>query len=90
MVYLVACILERLFDKDTIKDIEAIRDGISITGIIDGVISDDEIIATDADVNDYDEEEAFLHEGESTVEEPDEPSSFRAQAPTLAIEAQCN
>ena len=90
MVYLVACVLEHLFGRDTIKDVEAIRDGISITGIIDGVISDDEIIATDADVNDYDEEEAFLHEGEPIVEEPEEPSSFRAQAPTLAIEAQCN
>ncbi|KAF8488450.1 hypothetical protein F5888DRAFT_1639207, partial [Russula emetica] len=42
MVYLVACILERLFGKDTIEDIEAIRDGISIPDIIDGVLTDDE------------------------------------------------
>src|SRR5579863_2439151 len=30
MVYLVACILERLFGKDTIDNIEAIRDDMSI------------------------------------------------------------
>ncbi|KAF8489184.1 hypothetical protein F5888DRAFT_1796223 [Russula emetica] len=60
MVYLVACILERLFGKDTIEDIEAIRDGISIPDIIDGVLTDDE--------NVYDEEEAFLQ-----PEEPSEP-----------------
>ena len=37
MVYLVACILERLFGKDTIDDIESIRGDLTIPQIIDGV-----------------------------------------------------
>jgi len=39
MIYLVACILERLFGKETIEDIEAIRSGLSIPQVIDGVSS---------------------------------------------------
>ncbi|TCD60994.1 hypothetical protein EIP91_009186 [Steccherinum ochraceum] len=37
MIYLIACILERLFGKDTIEDIEAIRGSLSVSDIIDGV-----------------------------------------------------
>ncbi|KAJ3510677.1 hypothetical protein NLJ89_g4539 [Agrocybe chaxingu] len=37
MVYLVACILERLFGKDTIDDIEGIRGDLTLPEIIDGV-----------------------------------------------------
>ena len=37
MIYLVACILERLFGKDTIDDIEAIRGDLTIPEIIDGI-----------------------------------------------------
>ncbi|PCH34599.1 hypothetical protein WOLCODRAFT_106254, partial [Wolfiporia cocos MD-104 SS10] len=37
MIYLVACILERLFGKDTIEDIEAIRGDLSTPQIIDGI-----------------------------------------------------
>ncbi|CAA7264544.1 unnamed protein product [Cyclocybe aegerita] len=37
MVYLVACILERLFGKDTIDDIEGIKGDLSLPEIIDGV-----------------------------------------------------
>lgn len=37
MVYLVACILERLFGKDTIDDIESLRSNLSLPEIIDGV-----------------------------------------------------
>ncbi|KAI0942263.1 hypothetical protein AcW1_002940 [Taiwanofungus camphoratus] len=37
MIYLVACILERLFGKETIEDIEAIRGDLSISDIIDGI-----------------------------------------------------
>ncbi|KZT66323.1 hypothetical protein DAEQUDRAFT_813670 [Daedalea quercina L-15889] len=37
MIYLVACILERLFGKDTIEDIEAIRGDLTIPEIIDGI-----------------------------------------------------
>ncbi|KAI0287164.1 SAC3/GANP/Nin1/mts3/eIF-3 p25 family-domain-containing protein [Russula brevipes] len=86
MVYLVACILERLFGKDTIEDIEVIRDGISIPDIIDGVIVDDGVVAADADAepNDYDDEEAFLREDEPiVVEEPDEPTEPQQQVKQL-------
>ncbi|KAM6499495.1 SAC3 domain containing protein [Amanita muscaria] len=37
MIYLVACILERLFGPDMIEDIEGIRGDLSIPEIIDGV-----------------------------------------------------
>ncbi|KAH9927676.1 SAC3/GANP/Nin1/mts3/eIF-3 p25 family-domain-containing protein [Fomitopsis serialis] len=37
MIYLVACILERLFGKDTIDDIETIRGDLTIPDIIDGI-----------------------------------------------------
>ncbi|KAH9987627.1 hypothetical protein BJV74DRAFT_494229 [Russula compacta] len=83
MVYLVACILERLFGKDTIEDIEAIRDGISIPDIIDGVIIDDGVAAADGELNDYDEEEAFLREEEPMIEEPDEPAEPQHQPKPL-------
>ncbi|KAI0074886.1 hypothetical protein K474DRAFT_1664883 [Panus rudis PR-1116 ss-1] len=36
MIYLVACILERVFGKDTIDNIEAIRGDLSYSDIIDG------------------------------------------------------
>ncbi|KAI6133001.1 SAC3/GANP/Nin1/mts3/eIF-3 p25 family-domain-containing protein [Pisolithus croceorrhizus] len=36
MTYLIACILERLFGKDTIEDIEAIRGELTYSDIIDG------------------------------------------------------
>lgn len=36
MTYLIACILERLFGKDTIEDIEAIRGDLSNSDVIDG------------------------------------------------------
>ncbi|KXN83005.1 SAC3 family protein 1 [Leucoagaricus sp. SymC.cos] len=38
MIYLVACILERLFGKDTIEDIEAIRGELRVQDIIDGKV----------------------------------------------------
>jgi hypothetical protein len=37
MVYLVACILERLFGKDTIDNIEGLRGDLTIPDIIDGI-----------------------------------------------------
>ena len=37
MIYLVACIMERLFGKDTIEDIEAIRGDLTLPEIIDGI-----------------------------------------------------
>ncbi|THV07242.1 hypothetical protein K435DRAFT_709945 [Dendrothele bispora CBS 962.96] len=43
MIYLVACILERLFGKETIEDIESIRGNLSIPDIIDGVVEVTEV-----------------------------------------------
>ncbi|KAF5340886.1 hypothetical protein D9758_012172 [Tetrapyrgos nigripes] len=42
MIYLVACILERLFGKETIDNIEDIRNDLSIPDIIDGVVTESE------------------------------------------------
>jgi hypothetical protein len=83
MVYLVACILERLFGKDTIEDIEAICDGISILDIIDGELTDDEVGAADAEQNVYDEEEAFLREDQPIIEESEGPSEPQHQPQPL-------
>ncbi|KAH9986845.1 SAC3/GANP/Nin1/mts3/eIF-3 p25 family-domain-containing protein [Russula vinacea] len=85
MVYLVACILERLFGKDTIDDIEAIRAGISVPDIIDGMLTDDDgAVAADVEVNDYDDEEAFLREDQPIMEEErDEPAVSQHQPQPL-------
>ncbi|THG98161.1 hypothetical protein EW026_g3979 [Hermanssonia centrifuga] len=37
MIYLVACIMERLFGKDTIEDIDSIQGDLTIQEIIDGI-----------------------------------------------------
>ena len=50
MIYLVACILERLFGKETVEDIEAIRGELTISDIIDG-------ISTEAKVDDREMDE---------------------------------
>ncbi|KAH9172536.1 SAC3/GANP/Nin1/mts3/eIF-3 p25 family-domain-containing protein [Lactarius sanguifluus] len=83
MVYLVACILERLFGKDTIEDIESIRAGIAIPDIIDGVLSDEAVAPADVTLDDYDEEEAFLREDGPLVEEPGEHSKPQHQPSML-------
>ncbi|RDB21797.1 SAC3 family protein 1 [Hypsizygus marmoreus] len=77
MIYLVACILERLFGKDAIDDIEGIRGDLSIPDIIDGVstpggfVEDYEDNVVDG-MHDELEEEA---EYEPTSLEPSEPPS---------------
>ena len=53
MIYLVACILERLFGKETVEDIEAIRGDLTISDIIDGISMD-----VKADDRELDEMEA--------------------------------
>ncbi|KAI9438957.1 SAC3/GANP/Nin1/mts3/eIF-3 p25 family-domain-containing protein [Lactarius indigo] len=83
MVYLVACILERLFGKDTIEDIESIRAGIAIPDIIDGVLSDETVAPADVTLDDYDEEEAFLREDGPSVEDLGEHSKPQHQPSTL-------
>lgn len=55
MIYLVACILERLFGPDTIDDIESIRGDLSIPDIIDGIIT---------------EPDSYSHADESSVDNP--------------------
>ncbi|KAM5541518.1 hypothetical protein V8D89_004708 [Ganoderma adspersum] len=52
MIYLVACIMERLFGKDCIENIEAIRGELTIPEIIDGISKplDDTQTATDGGV----------------------------------------
>ena len=73
MIYLVACILERLFGPDTIDDIEGIRGDLSIPDIIDGVSTDLE----------YDEElyepadEGFTDESQPTQSAPAQPSASK-------------
>ena len=47
MVYLVACILERLFGKDTIEDIESLKRDLTIPEIIDGVSTSSHIVEVD-------------------------------------------
>ncbi|KAF8063426.1 SAC3/GANP/Nin1/mts3/eIF-3 p25 family-domain-containing protein [Lyophyllum atratum] len=76
MIYLVACILERLFGKDAIDDIEAIRGGLSIPDIIDGVSSVDEY-DDHADDEMYDE---LLTEDER--QETTDPASLAPQPTT--------
>jgi hypothetical protein len=73
MVYLVACLLERLFGKDTIDDIEAIRGDLSISDVIDGVSSHARIEEVDGhieEVHDHavEEEEEIDEEGEEFYE----------------------
>lgn len=82
MIYLVACILERLFGKDAIEDIESIRGDLGVQDIIDGVSSpqvsveeyeddvDDEIYG-DLDV----EEEQQIMESTPHVPSPLKPSA---------------
>ncbi|ESK91807.1 nuclear export factor [Moniliophthora roreri MCA 2997] len=54
MIYLIACILERLFGKDAIDDIESLRGDLTWPHIIDG-ISTSAIETSHDDVNEYDE-----------------------------------
>ncbi|KJA18922.1 hypothetical protein HYPSUDRAFT_44772 [Hypholoma sublateritium FD-334 SS-4] len=61
MVYLVACLLERLFGKDTIEDIEAIKGDLSIPDIIDGVSSRRHIQQVHQD---YEQETEEIAEGD--------------------------
>lgn len=73
MIYLVACILERLFGKDTIEDIEAIRGELGLSDIIDGKavypVGDD----LEMDEMEGDEEEGFDELEEPVYEEPFPP-----------------
>ncbi|KAF9484566.1 hypothetical protein BDN70DRAFT_872349 [Pholiota conissans] len=71
MVYLVACLLERLFGKDTIDDIEAIRGDLTIPEIIDGVSSHGRIQEVRPETEENVEEEA-QDEAEDIYEDEEE------------------
>jgi len=73
MIYLVACILETLFGKDTIEDIESIRGQLRIRDVIDGMVEggagggpsqgDDQDHDFDMDMDGIEEEESsFAHQ----------------------------
>ena len=67
MIYLVACILERLFGKDTVEDIEAIRGELTISDIIDG-------ISMDAKADDRETNEIVAEDWREVVTEPQQVS----------------
>ncbi|KAI1784571.1 SAC3/GANP/Nin1/mts3/eIF-3 p25 family-domain-containing protein [Ganoderma leucocontextum] len=73
MIYLVACIMERLFGKECIEDIEAIRGELTISEIIDGISKPLEDTQTALDGGVYTESPA---EGITDME--DEPEENRA------------
>ena len=71
MIYLVACILERLFGKETVEDIEAIRGELTIPDIIDGISTN-----TKADVREVDGmDEAEINDWQEEETEPQQVSA---------------
>ncbi|PPQ97115.1 hypothetical protein CVT26_000597 [Gymnopilus dilepis] len=91
MIYLVACILERLFGKDTIDNIEGIRGDLSIPDIIDGVSTQveeaQELEAPAAEVyNEADgDADAFLNEGEEEYAEAEVVDEGQVEEPAAAL-----
>ena len=73
MIYLVACILERLFGKETVEDIEAIRGELTISDIIDGISTDTK--PDDGVVDEMNEMEADDWQEDET--EPQQVSSLK-------------
>ncbi|KAG5652360.1 hypothetical protein H0H81_005262 [Sphagnurus paluster] len=73
MIYLVACILERLFGKDAIDDIESIRGDLSIPDIIDGISTSHVEQWEDAEDEMYDELLTGVDQ-----EEPNDPAPLPA------------
>ncbi|KIJ67361.1 hypothetical protein HYDPIDRAFT_37902 [Hydnomerulius pinastri MD-312] len=70
MTYLVACILERLFGKDTIEDIESIRGDLSLSDVIDGfsgTVTQDQ--DTDVDITSV-EDETEAHMEDTSIFNP--------------------
>ncbi|KAJ2912862.1 hypothetical protein MD484_g7546, partial [Candolleomyces efflorescens] len=89
MIYLVACVLERVFGKDTIEDIESLRGDLSIPDIIDGVIKNPPQIlelqeAADEEMQGNEDEYAqFLEEPTTTETAPPSTSTSWPPQPTL-------
>lgn len=81
MIYLVACILERLFGPEMMEDIEGIRGGLSIPDIIDGVQSFDGVEEADVD-----EAENMLTDNEEQPIESIETSSATLVGESVAAQ----
>ncbi|KAK7047608.1 actin cytoskeleton and mitosis protein [Paramarasmius palmivorus] len=81
MIYLIACILERLFGKDAIDDIEGLRGDLTWPQIIDGVSGTE----LDGSMNGYDEAEEGtqdeLHEDFYLEEEEQEAGATETHVP---------
>lgn len=73
MVYLVACILERLFGPDTIEDIEAIKGDLTIPDIVDGV----SMAFDGGQEQEYTEEEEMVEEPQVSVVNHDNASPVK-------------
>lgn len=85
MIYLVACILERLFGKDTIEDIEAIRGDLGLPDIIDGkAVFSGESMGDDMEMYNDGEENRFeeVDEVEEFIQDEAPPLPATAQHPT--------
>ncbi|KAF5344851.1 hypothetical protein D9756_011184 [Leucocoprinus leucothites] len=86
MIYLVACLLERLFGKDTIEDIENIRGSLRIQDVIDGKVDGEGEIGEresgggfveedgDMEMGEGEEEENFVEDDHAVYEEVHEPA----------------
>jgi len=76
MIYLVACILERLLGKEMVEDIEAIRGELTISDIIDGISTNTK--AGDTEVDEADEMEANdWQEDENGPQQVSAPTPFK-------------
>ncbi|PFH53647.1 hypothetical protein AMATHDRAFT_1283 [Amanita thiersii Skay4041] len=85
MIYLVACILERLFGTETIEDIESIRESMSISDIIDGAARFEEINGDDSmmtDVEDAHQEYEVVHPPDPSIVVPAFPTTFNNSKPS--------
>ncbi|RXW14883.1 hypothetical protein EST38_g10970 [Candolleomyces aberdarensis] len=79
MIYLVACVLERVFGKDTIEDIESLRVDLSIPDIIDGKIS------SPPQIVDIQEEDEEMQENEDEYADfLEEPTDAETIAPSTS------
>ena len=75
MIYLVACILERLFGKETVEDIEAIRGELTVSDVIDG-------ISTDAKADDSEMNEMEADDWREDATEPQQVSPLASLEPS--------
>ncbi|PPQ99374.1 hypothetical protein CVT24_009204 [Panaeolus cyanescens] len=87
MAYLVACILERLFGKETIDDIESIRGELTIPEIIDGMVQRHlrpaQVAQTAAHIEEVEDgmEDEDYYEGEEEHYEEEQAEAQIPQAP---------